>query len=89
MQRTAISAAVVCQWANALGATVIGTVGSGQRRRNSHVRMAAIIPSSARAQDFVAAGSHADHRRCKGAGGLRRRRRDTLMKSLDCLAGAV
>ena len=74
---------ILCQWAAALGATVIGTV-STDARPSWRGRMAAITRSSIREQDFVA-----EVERITGGAKLPvvydSVGRDTFLRSLDCL----
>ena len=59
---------IMCQWANALGATVIGTVGSDEKAELARAH-GCDHPIVYTRQDFVAEVD-ADHRRRKAAGGL-------------------
>ena len=75
---------IVCQWAKALGATVIGTVGP-TKRPSSRGRTAATIRSSTRARISSRRSSRITNGNrlpvvYDSVG------KDTFMKSLDCLA---
>jgi NADPH2:quinone reductase len=75
---------ILCQWAKALGATVIGTVGSEEKAELARAH-GCDHPINYREADFVAeVGSITQGRKVSvvydGVG------RDTFMKSLDCLA---
>jgi NADPH2:quinone reductase len=74
---------ILCQWAKALGATVIGTVGSDEKAELAHAH-GCDYPIVYTRQDFVAEVQRiTDGKKLPvvydGVG------RDTFMKSLDCL----
>ncbi|MCA9904175.1 MAG: quinone oxidoreductase [Anaerolineae bacterium] len=74
---------IVCQWANALGCTVIGTAGSAEKAELAKAHGAHHVINY-REEDFVARVAEiTDGRKCDvvydGVG------KDTFLKSLDCL----
>ena len=74
---------IMCQWAAALGATVIGTVGT---RRKSRARACPWLrPPDRLFAPGLRRGGATHHGRREAAGGLRFGRPDTFLKSLDCL----